>query len=193
MEASNVLENQRYEFSSVPVNRMGIWWLLAGEVVIFGGLVVCYLLSRFHHADWAESAKHTNETIGIINTMVLLTSSLTMVLAHHAAEHRLFSKARNLLMATVALGLLFLVFKGYEYQHEIHAGFTPVTNLFWSYYYLMTGLHALHIVVGLITIVIVMLGLKKNPQRVESIGIYWHFVDLVWIFLFPLLYLAPNV
>jgi heme/copper-type cytochrome/quinol oxidase subunit 3 len=172
-----------------------MWWFLGSEIVIFGGLIASYLLMRWFHSEWAEAAQHTNEAIGIVNTIVLLTSSLTMVLAHHASEHGNRKNAFRLLGATFLLGAIFLGVKAYEYSHEIAAGFTPMAGLFWSYYYLMTGLHALHIVAGLVAILVVMRSVAKNrnPKRVEYVGIYWHFVDVVWIFLFPLLYLAPRV
>ncbi|KAB2841785.1 cytochrome oxidase subunit III [bacterium] len=184
----------RYESPSVATGRMGMWWVLASEIVIFGGAVVCYLLYRWHHPEWAESAVHTNELIGLVNTVILLTSSLTVVLAHDAAHHGDAGRAKRLMGLTILLGASFLGLKAYEYSHEVQAGFTPVANLFWSFYYFLTGLHALHIVAGLIAIAVVMRGVgrKENMQRVEYVGIYWHFVDVVWIFLFPLLYLAPK-
>ncbi len=185
----------RYERASVVTGRMGMWWFLASEIVIFGGALVCYLLSRWHHPDWAESASHTNEVVGLINTVILLTSSLTMVLAHDSVHQGEAKQARRLMGITILLGFSFLGLKAYEYSHEIREGFTPLTNLFWSYYYFLTGLHALHIVAGLIAIGVVRRGVGKgrNLQRVEYVGIYWHFVDVVWIFLFPLLYLAPKI
>lgn len=184
----------RYESPSVVTGRMGMWWVMASEIVIFGGAVVCYLLYRWHHPEWADSAVHTDELIGLINTVFLLTSSLTVVLAHDAAHHGEGGRAKRFMGLTILLGACFLGLKAYEYTHEIHAGFTPVTNLFWSFYYFLTGLHALHIIAGLIAIAIVARGAGKgqNLQRVEYVGIYWHFVDVVWIFLFPLLYLAPK-
>jgi len=195
MSEAQAATMDRYEVPSVVTGRMGMWWFLASEIVIFGGALVCYLLSRWHHPDWAESAAHTNEVIGLINTVVLLTSSLTMVLAHDAIHHAQPKRALRLMGVTVLLGVCFLGLKALEYTHEIQEGYTPLKNLFWSYYYFLTGLHALHIVAGLVAIVTVMRGLAKgkNSQRVEYVGIYWHFVDVVWIFLFPLLYLAPKI
>ncbi|MFO1464480.1 MAG: cytochrome c oxidase subunit 3 [bacterium] len=195
MDASHAATLDRYERPSVVTGRMGMWWFLASEVVIFGGALVCYLLARWHHPDWAEAAAHTNEVVGLINTVVLLTSSLTMVLADDSVHRGQTKQALQLMGTTVFLGLCFLGLKAFEYTHEIEAGFKPTTNLFWSYYYFLTGLHALHIVAGLIGISVVMRGVGKgqNLQRVEYVGIYWHFVDVVWIFLFPLLYLAPKI
>ncbi len=181
-----------YEQLPIPTGRLGLWWFLASEVAIFGGLVVCYILSRLAHPEWGEQAAHTVQWAGALNTMVLLTSSLSIVLAHDAVEKGNNAKAVKLMFTTVALGCVFLVVKGYEYNHEIHAGFTPMKNLFWSYYFLMTGLHGLHVIGGMVSIFVVALGLRKglNPQRVEYVGMYWHLVDIVWIFLFPLLYIA---
>ena len=193
--AENVPEPTR--MSSVAPGKMGIWWFLASEVMVFGGLICCYILFRMA-ADgaWAEMATHVNTTIGAINTFVLLTSSLTMVLAGSAAEDENREKTKLYLGLTVLLGLLFLVFKGIEYSGEIGKGFTPVTDTFWSFYYLMTGLHGLHVLGGIVTnLVLFIMAMKGSlwpgsQQRVEYAGLYWHLVDIVWIFLFPLLYLS---
>lgn len=177
---------------AVPSGRMGIWWLIASEIAIFGGLVATYILFRLRHPEWAEAASHTWFAIGAINTIVLLTSSLAMVLAHAAVSRGRHAAAQRALGAALALGLLFLVFKGVEYSREIAHGMVPSAGLFWSFYYLMTGFHALHVIAGLVAIGCVMGSLARgqNLQRVENAGLYWHFVDTVWIFLFPLLYLA---
>lgn len=178
----------------VPLWRLGIWWFLGSEIVVFGGLLASYILYRFHHPEWGMEAAHTLSWVGAINTVVLLTSSLTMILAHHRVEHNDIPAAREFLGVTILLGLLFLSFKGYEYHHEISNGLLPSKSLFWSFYYLMTGLHGLHVVGGLIANGVVWKGLKegRSPHRIESVGIYWHFVDVVWIYLFPLLYLASQ-
>ena len=180
------------EATEVPTGRVGIWWFLASEVVIFGGLICSYILFRWKHPEWGQEAAHTLNAAGAFNTLVLLTSSLTVVLAHKAVHENRVSEAPRLLGFTLLGGLVFLCVKVLEYTHEVREGFTPVTNLFWSYYYGMTGLHALHVIGGMVAIAVVALGVRRgrNPQRVEYVGIYWHFVDVVWIFLFPLLYLA---
>jgi heme/copper-type cytochrome/quinol oxidase subunit 3 len=137
-------------------------------------------------------AAHTINAAGAFNTLVLLTSSLTMVQAHAAVtEGRLDRAARNLAF-TLLGGVIFLCVKDVEYTHEIREGFLPSKSLFWSFYYTMTGLHALHVIGGMVAIAVVLAAVRKGraPQRVEYVGIYWHFVDVVWIFLFPLLYLA---
>jgi len=178
--------------NQIPTGRLGIWWFLAGETVIFGGLIASYVLMRLHHPDWHEQAGHTSWIVGGINTLVLLTSSLTMVKAFQAVTEKNLGRAFRLLGTTWLLGLSFLVIKVFEYRHEIHGGFTPLAGLFWSFYYLMTGLHALHIIGGLVAIAVVMVGVRKgrDAQRVEYVGLYWHLVDIVWIFLYPLLYIA---
>ena len=178
--------------TELPHGRVGMWWFLASEVAIFGGLVVSYILMRQGHPEWAQHASHTVNAAGAINTVVLLTSSFTVVLAHQAAGKGENKKAAKLLGITLLLGLVFLCIKTWEYNHEIAAGFTPMTNLFWSYYFLMTGLHGAHIVGGMVAMGVIALGVRKgdNIQRVEYVGLYWHLVDIVWIFLFPLLYLA---
>jgi heme/copper-type cytochrome/quinol oxidase subunit 3 len=180
------------EATAVPTGRLGIWWFLASEVVIFGGLIATYLLFRWRHPEWAAEAHHTINAAGAFNTMVLLTSSLTVVLGHAAATRDDLRNAARYLGYTLIGGGIFLVVKAYEYTHEIQSGYTPVRNLFWSFYYGLTGLHALHVAGGMVAITVVMFAVRKgrDPQRVEYVGMYWHFVDIVWIFLFPLLYLT---
>ena len=178
--------------TTVPTGRLGIWWFLASEIVIFGGLIATYVLFRLRHPEWGAMAQNTLTPAGAINTLVLLTSSLTMVLAHGAVEHDDLKRAARHMLITVALGGVFMGIKAFEYGHEIGEGFTPAAGLFWSFYYVMTGLHALHVLGGMFAILAIrqMVVQGKNAQRVELVGIYWHFVDIVWIFLFPLLYLA---
>jgi heme/copper-type cytochrome/quinol oxidase subunit 3 len=178
--------------TGLPTSRLGIWVFLASEVLIFGGLIVTYVLCRSRHPEWGEHAAHAIVAAGAVNTLVLLSSSLSVVLAHEATTRGRHARAAGLLGVTVLLGFVFLAVKAYEYTHEIQGGYTPVTNLFWSFYYLMTGLHALHVVAGMVALTVVALGVRGgcNPQRVEYAGMYWHLVDIVWIFLFPLLYLA---
>ncbi len=182
------------EMSASPSHRQGMWWFLASEVVTFGGLIVAYLLMLFRHPEWSAEASHTLLSIGTINTVVLLTSSLTVILAHHEAHEGNIAGTKKYLVITMLLGLVFACFKSYEYSHEIHAGLLPSKSLFWSFYYIMTGLHMVHVFGGLIAFFFVFLRVRKglDLQRVESVGIYWHFVDVVWIFLYPLLYIASG-
>ena len=178
--------------TGIPSGRLAIWWALASEIVIFGGLIVSYLLFRLHHADWADQASHTSTPAGALNTFVLLTSSLFVVLAHQAVEQGNREKVFKFLWFTIAMGGVFMAVKAYEYTTEISHGYTITKSVFWSFYYTATGLHGVHVLAGMVIMAIISIGVKKgkNLQRVEYIGIYWHFVDIVWIFLFPLLYIA---
>lgn len=193
-EAAAVSEYQPTQ--SVP-GKIGIWWFLASEIMVFGGFIATYVLYRMASAGaWAEMAAHVSTPIGTFNTVLLLTSSLTMVKAFEAIDHENRKQARNFLLFTVLLGLAFLGVKAFEYSREIALGFTPLSGTFWSFYYAMTGLHGLHILAGIIAnFALYVMAARgtlwpKTQQRVEYVGLYWHFVDVVWIFLFPLLYLS---
>ena len=178
--------------AGLPTGRLAIWWVLVSEIVIFGGVLVSYVMHRVGHPEWAAEAAHTNTWAGAFNTLVLLTSSLSAVLAHQAAEGGDGPKAARLLRFTALGGLVFLIVKSFEWTHEIREGFTIQAGGFWQYYYTAAGLHAFHVICGMIIMLFVAADAAKNRElhRVENIGIYWHFVDIVWIFLFPLLYIA---
>ncbi|MCS6799458.1 MAG: cytochrome c oxidase subunit 3 [Myxococcota bacterium] len=180
------------ESTSVPTGRVGVWWFLASEIAIFGGAVACYVLFRARYPDWADQAARTLGWAGAFNTAVLLTSSLSAVLAHHAAVRGEAVRASHMLRWTAVGGLVFLAVKVYEYAHEISAGLVPAQSLFWSFYYLLTGLHALHVTAGIVALLAVAASARRGHAlgRVELVALYWHFVDVVWIFLFPLLYLS---
>lgn len=189
----------------MPKGRLGTWALIAGEIAIFSGFIMAYVLYRLRYPEWGEQAAHTSTLLGGINTFVLLTSSYTVVLAHGAAVKKDTKKVVLFLAITLLCGFIFLGVKSMEYSNEIHHGFTltsptlavgsevdKVGTLFWSFYYAMTGLHASHVIAGMIAIFIVMMQARKGVglHRVELAGLYWHMVDIVWIFLFPLLYIA---
>ena len=178
--------------AGLPTGRLAIWWVLVSEIVIFGGVLVSYVMHRVGHPEWGAEAAHTNTWAGAFNTLVLLTSSLSAVLAHQAAEAGNGPKAARLLRLTALGGLIFLIVKSFEWTHEIREGFTIQAGGFWQYYYTAAGLHAFHVICGAIIMLFVAADAAKNQElhRVENIGIYWHFVDIVWIFLFPLLYIA---
>ncbi len=191
------------QFRDVPQGRLGLWILIAGEMVIFGGLIACYLLYRVRFPEWGAQAAHTSTPLGALNTLVLLSSSFFVVKAHAAALKKELGKIKKWMGLTLLMGLVFLVIKSIEYYTEISHSFTlPGTEMveqgngigatFWSFYYLMTGLHALHVIAGMVIIFVIMraAGKGKNLHRVELAGMYWHMVDLIWIFLFPLLYIA---
>ena len=148
---------------------------------------------RLGGTGWAEASAHLSPTLAAVNTLVLLTSSYTIVRAFVAAEHGDAGGLRVSLALTVLGGLIFLGIKAVEYTTEVRAGFTPASGIFWSFYYTMTGLHALHVLGGVVVNVVVLAATPsslRHPHRVELAGLYWHFVDVVWIFLFPLLYLS---
>jgi heme/copper-type cytochrome/quinol oxidase subunit 3 len=176
----------------MPTGRLAVWWIVASEIVIFGGLLVSYIMHRLAHDSWAEQSANTNTWIGAFNTLVLLTSSFTAVSAHKAADAGDGKKAAKLLYFTTLGAVMFVVIKSFEWSMEISHGYTISSNTFWSFYYTAAGLHGLHVIGGAIIMLVIASAAKRgeNLHRVELIGIYWHFVDLVWIFLFPLLYIA---
>ncbi|MCC7386505.1 MAG: cytochrome c oxidase subunit 3 [Deltaproteobacteria bacterium] len=178
--------------TGMSTGKLAVWWLIASEIVIFGGILASYVMHRLGHPEWAEQAQHTNTWAGAFNTLVLLSSSLSAVLAHQAAEEKNGPKAAKLLVFTMLGALTFLVVKSFEWTAEISHGYTLTSSGFWSFYYTAAGLHGLHVLAGAIIMGFIAVDAKhgRELQRVELIGLYWHFVDVVWIFLFPLLYIA---
>lgn len=189
-------------------SKQGMWVFLVTEVLMFGGLFVAYFIFRGMYPEAFKAAhKLLQIPMGALNTVILLTSSLTMVLGVYWAQQGLSKKANLYLGATIACALGFMVVKYFEYSHKFHEGIlpaglmtyeglkTPPEKLFMSLYFVMTGLHGLHVVIGIGLIAWIMKRTARNefgPQfytPVELVGFYWHFVDLVWIYLFPLLYL----
>ena len=183
------------DFTAQPLAKIGVWWFLASEIMVFGGLMGSYVLSRVAAGGWLMERAHVNTRLAILNTIVLVTSSYTIVRAHAAAEADDRARTRRFMLATILLGCTFLCVKAFEYSRELEHGFTPATSLFWSFYYTMTGLHGLHVIIGIAINAAIFVaaggsGWRTARRRVEYAGLYWHFVDVVWIFLFPLLYLA---
>ena len=180
--------------TGISTGKLAVWWLLASEVVIFGGILASYVMHRLAHPEWAEwgYANQTNIYFGALNTFVLLSSSLSAVLAHNKAELGDGKAAAKFLWLTILGAVLFLCIKSVEWTTEIKHGFTITKNGFWNFYYVAAGVHASHVIAGGIAMGIVAKDAAKGKdlQRVECVGIYWHFVDIVWIFLFPLLYIA---
>lgn len=178
--------------AGIATGKLATWWLIASEIVIFGGLLASYVMHRLAHDAWSVQSAATNTAIGAFNTFVLLTSSLFAVLAHQAAEHGDGKKAARFLWYTIGGAFTFLGVKAYEWTTEIMHGYTITSSTFWSFYYTAAGLHALHVIAGAIVMMFVAATARRNEElhRVELAGIYWHFVDIVWIFLFPLLYIA---
>jgi len=184
--------------------KLGTWLFLASEVMLFGALFSAYILLRVGapevgRAAWPTAeATHLSWKIGAFNTLVLIISSVTMVMAWAKLKMNNLPAARGFLALTIALALLFVVVKLLlEYIPKFQDGHGPSHNNFFALYFTMTGLHALHIIGGIIVIGYFLLFGHKlwftNPEyytnRIECTGLYWHFVDLVWIFLFPILYL----
>jgi cytochrome c oxidase subunit III len=193
------------------VSTLGMWVFLVTEVLFFGGLFLVYTVYRtLYPAAFAAASHELDVVLGGINTAVLITSSLTMALAVRAAQHGERRTLLLFLLATMILGAAFLGIKGLEYYHkfvEHHvpgAGFqfekahARHAQIFFSLYFMMTGLHALHMVAGIgVMAVMVVLAWRgrftsEYYAPIEVSGLYWHFVDIVWIFLFPLLYLIGR-
>jgi heme/copper-type cytochrome/quinol oxidase subunit 3 len=177
--------------------KLGIWLFLASEVMLFGALFAGYILLRVGAVDWPEGRTILNVPLATVNTVVLITSSVTMVMAWASLLRKSLSKFRLYMGLTVLLGFGFLFIKYLEYSAKFEHHLYPETNTFLAIYFLLTALHGLHVVGGMaVNAYLWGPGAKMwhtAPQqftnRVESAGLFWHFVDLVWIFLFPVLYL----
>lgn len=190
--------------------ELGMWVFLVTEFMFFGGLFLGYLVYRYWYPHgFAEASRTMDVLLGTVNTAVLLTSSFTMALAVHAAHASQCRQLVRLLLMTCGLGGIFLVIKGYEYHHKYAEHLVPFMSdfvapglhregamTFLNFYFVMTGLHALHMVIGIgVMLALVWLarrGTVLGPDRtsVHNAGLYWHFVDLVWVFLFPFFYLV---
>ena len=198
------LEQQR------EADELGMWLFLATEVMFFGGMFLAYIIYRMQNeAGFAAGSHHLDATLGGINTAVLLSSSLSMALAVHAAQHSRRGALVVLLGLTMVLGCVFLGIKFYEYHHKYEEQLVPGMAAYWrlgnnyeriflNLYFVMTGVHAVHMVIGigmLITLLVIalrggMTGPRSTP--VHMVGLYWHFVDIVWVYLFPFLYLVSS-
>ncbi len=181
--------------TGIPSGKLGMWVFLASEVMFFTGLIGAYVVLRMGHPAWPGSEGHLNVWIGTVNTLILICSSTTIVLALAASGRGATGAVRGWLLATVGLGSCFLVIKGFEYAAKFSHHILPSTNVFWSCYFVLTGFHALHVLGG-IAFNLWVLAYGRSPaawaargHRLEYAGLYWHFVDIVWIFLFPMLYL----
>jgi heme/copper-type cytochrome/quinol oxidase subunit 3 len=177
--------------------KIGIWLFLASEVMLFGALFASYILLRVGAPTWPEGSGILNVPLATVNTVVLISSSVTMVMAWASLMRRNFGKYRLYMGSTVAFGLVFLVIKYIEYSSKFDHHLYPSTSTFLAIYFTLTGLHALHVLGGMtINAYFLFPGAKmwktapeQFTNRVETAGLFWHFVDLVWIFLFPVLYL----
>jgi heme/copper-type cytochrome/quinol oxidase subunit 3 len=178
--------------------KIGIWLFLASEVMLFGALFASYILIRTGMPNWPRGDTILNVPLATFNTIVLITSSVTMVMAWASLKRDDFSKFRLYMGSTVLLGGAFLVVKYFEYSAKFDHGYYPRTNTFLAIYFTMTALHMFHVMGGMaVNAYFWGPGAKlwKTDKehfinRVENSGLFWHFVDLVWIFLFPILYLT---
>lgn len=192
-------------------SSLGMWVFLVTEILFFGGLFTAYVVYRHQYpAGFAEASRHLDVTLGTFNTAVLIVSSLTMALAVYFAAAGRRKAVMLFLVATMFLGAVFLGVKAVEYSHKFHDHLVPgphfqfpgpharPAEIFYSLYFTMTGLHAAHMIVGLGILTVLVLQARKGrygphySTPVEMSGLYWHFVDVVWIFLFPLLYLIGR-
>ena len=187
-------------------SKIGMWLFIFTEILLFGGLFIVYSVYRFQNPiAFHLAGQELNDTIGTLNTVLLLISSMTIAMSITAMQKANIRLALILLGTTVALGIWFLVNKyfewGVKFEHGLYPGSPLLPQLgrgdtmFFGLYFIMTGLHALHIIIGMIVIIWVMVYIKKQRIRPdkyvfhENAGLYWHLVDLIWIFLFPLFYL----
>ncbi len=177
--------------------KLGIWLFLASEAMLFGALFSSYILLRVGAVDWPRGSSILSVPLGVFNTVLLISSSLTMLLSWAALRLKDFKKFKLLLGVTILLALLFLGVKSYEYYLKFEHHLFANKSTFLAIYFTMTGLHALHIIGGIV-VNTYLWGpgsrmWKTQPERfsnrIEIAGLYWHFVDLVWLFLFPVLYL----
>ena len=177
--------------------KIAIWLFLASEVMLFGALFASYIMLRVGAEEWPHGSHYLNIPLAATNTVVLITSSITMVLAWASLVRRNFSKFRFFQAITILCGFGFLGIKYVEYSTKFHHGYFPSTNTFLGIYFTLTGLHGLHVIGGM-AVNAYLWGpgsklWKTDPvhftNRVENAGLFWHLVDLVWIFLFPVLYL----
>jgi cytochrome c oxidase subunit 3 len=194
--------------ASAEIGRFGMWIFLGTELLFFGGLLFAYLYGRTHWPQgFAAASRHTHVGLGTLNTALLLTSSAVIALAVACSEHLPHRRwVARLLWLTAILGGVFMLVKGIEYAKEWHeglvpgAGFTlhePGAQLFFLLYFLMTGVHALHLAIGIAAVAVFARACSRDrawaaPRRIDVLALYWHFVDVVWIFLYPLIYLVER-
>ena len=177
--------------------KLGIWLFLASEVMLFGALFASYVMLRVGAAHWPPGATYLNIPLATLNTVILISSSVTMVLAWASLAKQDFKRFRVFMAITILCGFGFLIVKYFEYSAKFHHELFPSTNTFLAIYFTLTGLHGLHVIGGM-AVNSYLWGpgsalWKTDPvhfmNRVENAGLFWHLVDLVWIFLFPILYL----
>jgi cytochrome c oxidase subunit 3 len=187
-----------HPITGVINSKLGIWLFLATEVMLFGGLFSAYIILRVGAPTWPKADTILNVPLATINTMVLIFSSVTMVMAWASLKLNNLNKFRLYLGLTLLCAVIFLTIKFFEYDAKFHHGYFPKTSNFFAVYFTLTGLHALHIFGGILVngyfLLVSGREWRHRPvmftNRIENAGLYWHFVDLVWIFLFPTLYLV---
>jgi cytochrome c oxidase subunit III len=186
--------------------KMGMWFFLFTEILFFGGMFLLYAIYRYTYSrDFHAAAGQESLILGTVNTAILLTSSLAIALAIAAVKQGRRQQSQTLQAATIIMGIAFLIIKYFEWEAKITLGIYPDSPillqlskgqvLFFGLYYVMTGLHGLHVLIGIIVIAVMLhftrSGVinRENYARLENTGLYWHFVDIVWIYLYPLFYL----
>jgi cytochrome c oxidase subunit 3 len=186
--------------------HFGVWAFLATETLFFGAIFLFYAHARWaHYPGFAAGAREADVLLGSINTAVLLTSSLTMAIAERATKAGLVALARAMLWATIALGLAFLAVKGLEYKSDLDKHLLPGSDFpigatgaaqFWAFYWVVTVVHACHLTIGLGIVgrllAIPRADLARRWTTAEGSALYWHLVDIVWVFLYPLIYLVGR-
>lgn len=194
-EALSTLEEAKSEAYPVSNAKLGMWVFLASEVMFFSAFIGSYIIMRLGSLQWKDPHTEVNVMLAAVNTLVLITSSFTVVKGLSSIQKGDQGGLKLYWGVTILLGLAFLVIKGIEYNEKFSHGLFPSKNLFYGFYFLMTGFHALHVLIGVITNAILWVCAFKGRysendyESIELAGLYWHFVDVVWIVLFPLVYL----
>lgn len=188
-------------------NKLGMWLFLYTEIILFGGLFVLYAVYFARYpSEFIEGGKELNRIFGLVNTVILLVSSFTVAAAITAIQKNDKQKAMIGLLISIICGLIFLVNKYFEWSHKIAHGFYPNSeklvdgpggqNIFFGLYYVITGLHGIHIIIGMTLLIVSLIYVQREKithdrfALLENSGLYWHLVDLIWIFVFPLFYLV---
>lgn len=181
--------------TGIPNRKLGVWLFLVSEVMFFTSLIGAYIVLRLGYPEWPVPSTVLNIPLTGLNTFLLICSSVTLVLGYAAAQDGRTAALCRWLVATVLLGSTFVSIQGYEYYKLLHHGFTPSTSIFGSCFYTLTGFHGLHVLGGVLWLLVVTLkacaGVYDHGRHlgIELVGLYWHFVDLVWILLFTIVYL----
>jgi len=195
MQHSAAMDRPATPFAGISLGKFATWLFLASEVMFFTGLISSYIVLRAGSAGWPVPSDELNIPLTAFNTFVLICSSVTMVRAVYATQRGDQKELKRNLLATILLGTFFLGVQAYEWTKLLGEGLTPQRDLFGATFFTLTGFHGLHVLAGVITLVIVYskaLGGRygaANDGPVEFTGLYWHFVDLVWILLFTIVYL----